>query len=232
VLRNVTCGSGYRWTIDSGTPRVLGSRLIHPATELGRASQEIGFGVFATEHIPRGTIVWVLDRLDRLLSPAQVESLGNRYEKVLNHFSYLNARGGRVLCWDLARWVNHSCDANCLSTGWEFDIAVRDIEAGEEITNDYACLNLEESFTCHCKTLDCRGTVHPGDFDDLADVWDQRVREAFPDVARVEQPMWEWLPRQREVRAAMFDPTRLPSIRRHQFSAPPPISARRSAASR
>ena len=207
------------------------SSLIHPATELRRASQEIGSGVFATARIPRGTIVWVLDRLDRMLSPAQVESLGSRYHVMLDLFSYLNARGARVLCWDLARWVNHSCDANALSTGWDFDIAVRDIEAGEEITNDYACLNLEESFTCHCKKPGCRGTVYPKDFDELADVWDQQVRDAFPDVARVEQPMWQWLPRQREVRAAMFDPTRLPSIRRHQMVVPP-VPARRSASAR
>jgi len=206
--------------------------LIHPATELRPASQEIGFGVFATARIPRGTIVWVLDRLDRLLSPAQVDSLGPRYHDMLDHFSYLNARGSRVLCWDLARWVNHSCDPNCLSTGWEFDIAVRDIEVGEEITNDYAGLNLEDSFTCHCKQPNCRGTVEPKDFEELVDSWDEAVRDAFPDVARVEQPMWEWLPRQREVRAAMFDPTRLPSIRRHQLVVPPVAMPRRSVASR
>lgn len=191
--------------------------MIHPATELRHVRHEIGSGVFATAQIPRGTIVWVLDRLDHQLSAAQVTSLGPRYWELLDRYSYLNARGMRVLCWDLARYVNHSCDANVLSTGWEFDIAVRDIEAGEEITNDYGCLNLDESFVCEGAETACRGTISPDDFDRLADLWDQAVRDAFPDVARVDQPLWQWLPRQREVRAAMFDLSRLPSIRRHHL---------------
>ena len=191
--------------------------MIHPDTELRRVSEEIGFGVFASARIPRGTIVWVLDALDRQLSRQDVESLGRRYADILERYSYLNARGARVLCWDLARLINHSCDANVLSSGWEFDIAVRDIEAGEEVTNDYGCLNLEGSFACRCAAANCRGRVSPADFDRLADEWDARVHAAFPDLACVPQPLWDWLSRQREVRAAMFDPSRLPSIRRHRL---------------
>ena len=169
--------------------------MIHPDTELRRADERIGFGVFATRPIPKGTIVWVMDELDLRLSPARVRNLGAAYHQILDRYTYSNATGERILCWDLARFMNHCCEANVLSPGWEFDVAVRDIAAGEEITNDYGALNLDESFRCHCGLASCRGTVHPDDFERLADFWDDSVRAAFGEVRRVPQPLWALVPR-------------------------------------
>lgn len=33
--------------------------------------------------------------------------------------------------------VNHSCEAPCLGSGYEFEIAVRALLPGEELTDDY-----------------------------------------------------------------------------------------------
>lgn len=200
--------------------------MIHPDTELRPACEAIGLGVFATRAIPRGTIVWVLDELDQRFIPQRVRALPSGYHELLERYAYLNARGERVLCWDLARWVNHSCDANVLSSGWEVDVAVRDIAAGEEITNDYGCLNLERSFRCECGRPDCRGRIDPADFELLADHWDARVREAFRFVSRVPQPLWTYVPNTRTVSAAARRPERLPSIRLHRFDANPVTAAR------
>jgi hypothetical protein len=191
--------------------------MIHPDTELRLASEQIGFGVFATRPIPKGTIVWVLDDLDHRLNPGAVRRLGRRYEALLDRYSWLNAAGERVLCWDLARWVNHSCDANLLSSGWDFDITVRDVQAGEEITNDYGALNLEQSFACHCAAPECRGTIHPADFERLAASWDQRVREALAEVTRVPQALWTFVPNKRRVSAASRRPEEAPSVMRHRY---------------
>jgi hypothetical protein len=38
---------------------------------------------------------------------------------------------------------------------------VRDIHPGEELTDDYATLNLEESFACLCGTRECRNRISP-----------------------------------------------------------------------
>lgn len=192
--------------------------MIHPDTELRRAGDEIGLGVFATRLIPRGTIVWVLDELDQRFSADRVRALGPRYARLLECYGYLDAAGDRVLCWDLARWLNHSCDPNVLSTGWELDIAIRDIAEGEEITTDYGALNLERSFACHCCRPDCRRTVRAADFERLADVWDARVREAFPQVVAVPQPLRPWIPKWTPVGAAARRPERVPSIRMHHLS--------------
>jgi uncharacterized protein len=203
--------------------------MIHPDSELRHVSDAIGVGVFTTRDIPRGTIVWVMDELDQKISPSRVQDLGPRYEALLDRYAYLGPAGERILCWDLARFVNHSCEANAVSTGWDFDVATRDIAAGEEITNDYGALNLERSFLCHCGAESCRRTVRPDDFERLADAWDGRVREAYPDLLRVVQPLWQWVPQKRRVSAAARDPRRLPSIRQHRFVIAPPAHAGRLA---
>jgi hypothetical protein len=45
--------------------------MIHPNTELRFISPEVGYGVVAREFIPKGTITWVLDELDREFTPEQ-----------------------------------------------------------------------------------------------------------------------------------------------------------------
>ena len=42
--------------------------MLHPKTRLAWISDEVGYGVLATEDIPCGTILWALDPLDRVLS--------------------------------------------------------------------------------------------------------------------------------------------------------------------
>jgi hypothetical protein len=184
---------------------------------LRHAGEVIGLGVFATAPIPQGTIVWVLDELDQILPAERVKRLGRRYGRLLDRYAFVNGKGEQVVCWDLARWINHSCDANVISSGWNFDVAIRDIAAGEEITNDYAALNLDASFTCHCGNAGCRGRIRPRDFPRLSDRWDAAVRAAFPKLLRVEQPLWEWVPSKRSVAAAARDPRRVPSIRTHFY---------------
>jgi hypothetical protein len=46
--------------------------MLHPDTELRFVNRTIGYGVFATRMIPRGTITWVRDRLDQAFTPAQM----------------------------------------------------------------------------------------------------------------------------------------------------------------
>jgi len=165
--------------------------MIHPDTELRFVSDTIGYGVFATRPIPRGTITWVRDLLDQVIEPEKYHRLPALYKRKLERYAYVDRRGRWVLCWDLARSVNHSCSANCLSPGYEFEIAVRDIAAGEELTDEYGSLNLHESFECDCGAPDCRRTVHPDDVVRLHGQWDDAIRAAFPEIPGVPQPLWE-----------------------------------------
>ena len=111
--------------------------MIHPKTELRLISDEIGYGVVAKEFIPAGTITWALDELDREFTPEHVKKMNPFYQNILETYCYRNNKGNLVLCWDYGRYVNHSFKSNCLSTAYDFEIAIRDIEAGEELTDDY-----------------------------------------------------------------------------------------------
>ena len=84
------------------------------------------------------------DQLDREFTPAQVLALDQSYKDILDKYTYRNNKGNHVLCWDNARFVNHSFNSNCLTTAYDFEIAVRDIKCGEEITSDYRLFNTQE----------------------------------------------------------------------------------------
>lgn len=194
--------------------------MIHPHTELRFAGPEIGWGVFATRPIPRGTITWALDALDQRFTDEQIAKLPPYAKQQLATYSYVDARGTHILCWDHARFFNHSCTANCLSVGYEFELAVRDIAIGEELTDDYGTLNPTEPFPCLCGARDCRGQVLPGDKFRLAEEWNRLGREAFFLIRTVAQPLWDVVGEKAEIEAALNDPSRLRPIQ-HHFGAKP-----------
>jgi hypothetical protein len=142
-----------------------------------------------------------------------VESLGSVYEAMLHKYTFVNARGEYILCWDLARYVNHSCNPACLSAGYNFEIAVRDIHPGEELTDDYATLNMEGSFPCHCGAPQCRGTVREGDIFTHAERWDTVVGEAFPLIRTIPQPLWPLVAEKDTVQAALSDKNTIASCK-------------------
>jgi hypothetical protein len=164
--------------------------MIHPDTELRFINPTMGYGVVATRLIPAGTITWTRDALDQTIPEHRVRDLRRELQANIEKYAYQDRHGSWVLCWDLARYVNHSCEANCLSPGWDFEIAVRDIEVGEELTDDYGCLNLHEPFACSCGAPSCRETILPDDPVRLAQAWDVRLAPVFRRLLEVEQPLW------------------------------------------
>ena len=189
--------------------------MLHPHTELRFISPEIGYGVVATRPIPRGTITWARCDLDKAFTPRELADMGPEYQAILEKYCFRDARGDHILCWDLARFINHSCDATCLSPGYNFELAVRDIQPGEELTDDYGTLNLDTAFQCLCGSPKCRATVAPEDVLNQADAWDQKVRAAFPSLAQVDQPLWPFVREKKAVKQALAQPQSIASCRRH-----------------
>ncbi|GGD54163.1 SET domain-containing protein [Muriicola marianensis] len=162
--------------------------MIHPDTELRFINKTIGYGVVATRDIPAGTITWVLDALDREFTSAQYEKMPPIYKTILDTYTYRNNKGHYVLCWDLGRYVNHSFRSNCLSTAYEFEIAIRDIKKGEQLTDDYGYLNLQEPFTGVDEGTD-RKVVFPDDLLRYHEVWDAELRKVFNLISEKKQPL-------------------------------------------
>lgn len=164
--------------------------MIHPHTELRYINEQIGFGVFATQFIPKGTITWALDELDQILDPLEVDKIDSYRHEILKKYSYRNQEGKYVLCWDLGRYVNHSFHANCMGTAYEFEVAIRDIFPGEQLTDDYGTLNIDEPFECIEEEGTDRVCVYPDDLLHYHAEWDLEVVRALQQFYKVEQPLF------------------------------------------
>ncbi|MCJ7467817.1 MAG: SET domain-containing protein [Maribacter sp.] len=162
--------------------------MIHPNTELRFINKEIGHGVVATELIPAGTITWVLDRLDREFTPDQFHGMEPLYKNILDIYAYRNNKGNFILCWDNSRYINHSFNANCLTTAYDFEIAIRDIQPGEQLTDDYGYLNILEPFEAVDEGTE-RKIVYPDDLLNYHHEWDHKLLQVFGKIPKMQQPL-------------------------------------------
>jgi len=162
--------------------------MIHPKTELKFINNDIGYGVIATEFIPAGTITWALDKLDREFSPLDFQTMDSIYQDILDTYTFRNNNGNLVLCWDNGRFVNHSFNSNCLSTAYDFEIAIRDIHPGEQLTDDYGYLNVSKPF----RGIDegtKRKVVYPDDLLKYSKIWDKKLLKVFYKIPKLHQPL-------------------------------------------
>lgn len=162
--------------------------MIHPQTEVQFISEEIGYGVVATSFIPAGTITWVQDELDQVFSLEEVQGMSSFYQKILDTYSFKNKHGNFILCWDNARYVNHSFRSNCLTTAYDFEIAIRDIQAGEQLTDDYGYLNIDRPFR-GLEEGTHRKVVYPDDLLKYHSIWDEKLMKVFPLIPTIQQPL-------------------------------------------
>ena len=105
-----------------------------------------GIGLFAVNKILKGTLVWEWDKdLDI--------KIRDDWSKE-NHESFFETYGWRdgfwrFVCFDNARFINHSSNPN-LDGPPDESYAIRDIEAGEELTEDYS---YDDDFPSYKDTL-------------------------------------------------------------------------------
>lgn len=108
-----------------------------------------GIGLFADEPIVKDTVIWKFHpRIDIRIEPSEIDALSWPAQEQMRRYAYREKHSGLyVLCGDDARFFNHSDVPNCIDLydGVDADvtIALRDIEAGEELTCDYAMFDLD-----------------------------------------------------------------------------------------
>ena len=109
-------------------------------TKIGPSNIE-GIGCFADEFISKGTKVWQFQEgFDSKIPKEEVEKLSESGKYQFLKYAYLTDAGIYVLCFDDARFFNHSDNPNVveLDDGDQgINIAARDIQKGEEILCDY-----------------------------------------------------------------------------------------------
>ena len=183
--------------------------MLHPDTELRFVSEKIGYGIFATKDIPQGTMTWVKDELDRAFTPAEVSKLtGDNLENLLK-YTYRDRDGNYFFCWDLTRYVNHSYSPNSMLTALGFEVAIRNIKKGEEITNDYGSFNIIEPFEC-ANGPHAREFVKPDDLLHFHHDWDQSVLESMKYYQLVQQPLSKYLTKDQQTKLQNIQTGKMP----------------------
>lgn len=167
--------------------------MIHPDTKVCLINDLVGNGVVATKLIPKGTIIWVQDGLDRIFNEQEIALLPEKEKELLETYAFINHKGQRVLCWDSAKYVNHSFKPSCFSTAYNFEIAIRDIHPGEELTDDYGYLNLQVPFEGIDEGTE-RKIVFPDDLLTFYKEWDAMLKGCLTHVFEVEQPLLPLIP--------------------------------------
>jgi SET domain-containing protein len=115
-------------------------------THLANSSIE-GVGIFATESIKAGDVIWRLEpKFDVFFNATEVDNLPPHMQDFIARYGYphLSKPGIIVLELDNGRFMNHSESPNTDFTSFDFGYALRDIAAGEEITCNY--YELDPSF--------------------------------------------------------------------------------------
>ncbi|CAM9989545.1 unnamed protein product [Phaeothamnion confervicola] len=124
-------------------------------------------GLFATEDIAEGEVIWHFNTSDELLrqyTRAQILAAPQPEQDVLIMYSYMLDDD----CYgsthdpeeDSSYYFNHSCEPNCWYKGDENIVARRDIKVGEHVCYDYALTETESSMhfglKCLCGSAQCR----------------------------------------------------------------------------
>lgn len=125
-----------------------------------RQSPIQGRGLFAVEPIAKGEIVCIkgghifdrpaLQELTRTLGPAEIQIAEDLFIGPLNE----QEREGSMI------FSNHSCEPNIGVQGQIVFVALRDVEAGEELTHDWATTDDDAyEMLCNCGAPSCRKVI-------------------------------------------------------------------------
>jgi SET domain-containing protein len=133
-----------------------------------RGSAIAGHGLYAKEPIEAGEMVWQAEEDEETRYYRRIEEIRTwteEQQRTFFNFAYQVSEGvysgvppGEVS--DNSEYMNHSCDGNCWWEGDKRMVAMRRIEAGEEVTADYATFetaHTTHNFKCACGAKSCRG---------------------------------------------------------------------------
>lgn len=136
-----------------------------------RRSGVHGKGVFALVDIARGTRI--IEYTGEVITWPEALRRHPHDPQDPNHTFYFHIDDNHVIDalhgGNASRWINHSCQPNCVADeqdGRIFIKARRAIRAGEELSYDYGLVidepltdALKAEFPCRCGSRRCRGTL-------------------------------------------------------------------------
>jgi SET domain-containing protein len=128
-----------------------------------RSSSIHAAGCYTTRAIKKGVRICEYDG-PRLSKEEADERYQDRY---ITYLFSCGEKGEVIDGFGTAMFINHCCEPNCETIDEEgriFVLAVRDIEAGEELTYEYNLYDSDDAEgDCYCGTPSCRGTMFSPD---------------------------------------------------------------------
>ena len=111
-----------------------------------------GTGLFANEFIPKGTVIWKFTPgFDVKFTREQILDFPELLQIYIYKYSW-KSKKSKLYCFssDNGKYFNHSDNPNCLSEYKDNEeevitTAIKDIQIGEEITDNYSSFEDEES---------------------------------------------------------------------------------------
>lgn len=161
--------------------------MVIPWVKIVWISDAKGYGLVASQKIPKGTVTFVQDGLDIVIPADNLPNVDPRLIAYVDKYSYEDFMGNRIISWDFGKYMNHDDDSNTLTTGYGFEIAIRDINEGEEVTDDYRIFSTHHD-TNFIKIPGTSNDVVPWP-QELINFWNERVFSALQNIQPIEQPL-------------------------------------------
>jgi len=132
----------------------------------------VGKGIFASERIEEGEVIWWWDsEIEQIFkySRAEIMKISGEEGAWLRKYAYfvdedLFGSQPQDQPMDVAYYFNHTCNPNCWYDGDDKLVAMRTIEAGEQVAYDYSMTETELSchagMRCLCGSENCRGILN------------------------------------------------------------------------
>ncbi|XP_019414209.1 PREDICTED: histone-lysine N-methyltransferase ASHR3 [Lupinus angustifolius] len=126
-----------------------------------------GWGVEAVEAVDKGG--FIIEYIGEVIDDALCEKrLWDMKDKNVQNFYMCEIRKDFTIDatfkGNTSRFLNHSCDPNCVLEKWQVDgetrvgvFAARSIEIGEPLTYDYRFVQFGPEVKCHCGAANCQG---------------------------------------------------------------------------
>jgi hypothetical protein len=118
-----------------------------------------GDGLYSTKLIKKGSRVGLIQgetvivkKFTAKLSQQSLNWIG------IGRYSWINTKNSPF------KYINHSCDPNTYILGKQTILALKNIEAGDEVTMDYSLTEADEGWSidqCTCGNSNCRKKIGP-----------------------------------------------------------------------
>jgi len=133
--------------------------MLHPAIVVRHKESVYGNGLFTTEFIPEGTVLWKLK--DPTYTLKEIQTWPEEKLKAFKRYGFQCGVDRYSLPYSISREANHSCNPNMWWTDSDTLISRWDIHPREELTYDYAScdINLPIDMDCYCGAQNCRRKI-------------------------------------------------------------------------